>query len=174
MGKILKNVLFIIYIVIAVLVTICLLSYNEMKTTQFGNYSLVIVDSNKWGDDYNKGDLLIVDNSEEILAGETAIFYSRSDRRINLNMAKVEKVEYVNENENTYTFEGDVKISSQYVLGSTRTTNSIPKLGTILGVLESKWGFLFLIVLPALILFLYQVMVVISQIKESRTDDQKE
>ena len=32
-------------------------------------------------------------------------------------------------------------------------------------VLESKWGFLFLIVMPSLILFIYQISVVISEIK---------
>ena len=36
MKKVIRNVLFVVYIVIAAFVTVCLLSYNEMKTTQFG------------------------------------------------------------------------------------------------------------------------------------------
>lgn len=168
MKKVLRNVLFVVYVVIAAFVTICLLSYNEMKTTQFGTYSLVIVDSNKLGEGYNKGDLLIVDNSEAIIKGEKVFFYQKGDREINISIGKVENVERVTETEYTYTLEGELKISGEYVLGSTRTTSAIPKLGTVLGILESKWGFLFLIVLPALILFLYQIMVVISEAKGTK------
>ena len=151
MGKILRNIIFIVYVVIAAFVTICLLSFNEMKTTQFGTYSLVIVDSNELGENYSKGDLLIIDNSEKIVAGEEVFFYTTSDRQININLAKVEEVEFVGDSEYTYTLEGETNVSSKYVLGSSRTTSSIAKLGTVLGILESKWGFLFLIVLPALI-----------------------
>ena len=43
MKKILSNILFVIYVVIAVFVTVCLLSYNDFKVTEFGDYSLVII-----------------------------------------------------------------------------------------------------------------------------------
>ena len=49
-------------------------------------------------------------------------------------------------------------------------TDSIPVVGTVLSVLESKWGFLFLIVLPALLAFFYQITVVVSDIKNSKED----
>ena len=66
MKKTITNVIFIIYVVIAVFVTICLLSYNQFKVTEFGNYSLVIVTDNEMIPDYNKGDLLILDKSVSI------------------------------------------------------------------------------------------------------------
>lgn len=62
----------------------------------------------------------------------------------------------------------DHDVSSQYVLGSAKDTTVIPVVGQILSVLESKWGFLFLIVFPSLIAFLYELTVVFSGIKEER------
>ena len=58
-------------------------------------------------------------------------------------------------------------------MGTTKTATKIPTVGSVLGALESKWGFLFLIVLPALLLFFYQISVVISEIKENKADKGK-
>lgn len=166
----LKNIVFCIYIVIAVFVTVCLLSYNEMKVTEFGDNSLVIVDNDELEPEYQKGDLLIVSNSSAITRGENIFFYSTYNRKIDINLAKVENIERVNEYENSYTLEGERKISGEYVLGPTRTTTQIPKLGMILGIFESKWGFLFLIILPALLAFLNQIVTVFSQLRGNNED----
>ena len=72
--------------------------------------------------------------------------------------------------ETTYTLEGERKISSQYVLGPAETAEVIPGVGTVLGILESKWGFLFLIVLPSLLAFIYQISVVIAELKKSNDE----
>lgn len=67
--------------------------------------------------------------------------------------------------ETTYTFEGDLKKSSDYVLGPAQDADVIPVVGGILSILESKWGFLFLIVMPSLLAFVYQISVVFSEIR---------
>lgn len=170
MKRTILNIIFVVYIVIAVFVTICLLSYNQFKVTEFGNYSLVIVDDDGLAPDYNKGDLVIVDKSVEVIPGDKAFFYSTSDRQTEIMLGEVEDIEKVTETESTYTFEGERKISSEYVLGGETGAEAIPVVGTILSVLESKWGFLFLIVLPALLAFFYQITVVISDIKNSKED----
>ena len=43
-------------------------------------------------------------------------------------------------------------------------------MGTVLNVLESKWGFLFLIVFPSLLAFLYEITVVFSEIKNAKKE----
>lgn len=166
----LKNILFFLYVIIAVFVTVCLLSYNEMKVTEFGDNSLVIIDNEELEPEYQKGDLLIVNKSSAITRGENVFFYSTYNRKIDINLAKVENIERVNEHENSYTLEGERKVSGEYVLGSTRTTTVIPKLGMVLGILESKWGFLFLIILPALLAFLNQIAIVFSQVRGKDED----
>lgn len=170
MKKRILNFIFAIYVIIAVFVTICLLSYNQFKVTEFGSYSLVIINDEKMMPDYNKGDLVIVDKSQEVLPGDKAFFYDTYDRQIEVRLGKVEDLEKVTETESTYTFEGEHKVSSEYVLGGENTTSVIPVAGTILNILESKWGFLFLIVLPVLLMFFNQIIVVIRDIRESKED----
>ena len=170
MKKTITNVIFIIYVVIAVFVTICLLSYNQFKVTEFGNYSLVIVTDNEMIPDYNKGDLLILDKSVPVFTGDKAFFYDTYNRQIEVKLGKVQDLEKVTETESTYTFEGDHKVSSEYVLGGEVSASAIPVAGTVLSILESKWGFLFIIVLPALLMFFHQIMVVIGDIKDSKED----
>ncbi len=170
MKKTILNIIFVIYVIIAVFVTICLLSYNQFKVTEFGNYSLVIINDNELAPDFNNGDLVIVDKSIDVLPGDKAFFYDTYDRQIEIMLGEVEDLEKVTETESTYTFEGERKISSEYVLGGENATSVIPGVGAVLSVLESKWGFLFLIVLPALLAFFYQITVVISDIRNSKED----
>ena len=170
MKKTITNIIFIIYVVIAVFVTICLLSYNQFKVTEFGDYSLVIVTDDEMAPDFNKGDLIIVDKSQEVLPGDKAFFYDTYNRQIEVRLGEVNDLERVTETESTYTFDGDHKVSSEYVLGGENTASVIPVAGTILSVLESKWGFLFLIVLPVLLMFFHQITVVIADLKNSKDD----
>lgn len=70
MKKIIGNIIFIIYAIIAVFVTICLLSYNEFKVTEFGETSLVLIDNEELQPNYNKGDLVIVNRDTRIRENE--------------------------------------------------------------------------------------------------------
>ena len=170
MKKIISNGLFIIYVAIAIFVTVCLLSYNEFKVTEFGDYSLVIISDEGLEPDFNKGDLVIVNKKSKIITGRKAFFYNTYDRQIEIKLGTIEAFERVTNKETTYTLEGERKISSQYVLGPAETAEVIPGVGTVLGILESKWGFLFLIVLPSLLAFIYQISVVIAELKKSNDE----
>ena len=54
MKKILSNILFIIYVVVAIFITVCLLSYNDFKVTEFGDTSLVIIPDDELAPEYNR------------------------------------------------------------------------------------------------------------------------
>ena len=170
MKKNIQNILFIAYIVIAVFTTICLLSYNQFKTSEFGDNTLVLITDNQLEPEFNKGDLVIVNKKDAIVDGEKVFFYDTENREIEIKLGEVTKSEIVTKSETTYTIEGEHKISSQYVLGSAKTASVMPKVATVLSVLESKWGFLFLIVMPALIAFLHQITVVFADIKNAREE----
>ena len=102
-----------------------------------------------------------------IITGRKAFFYNTYDRQIEIKLGTIEAAEKVTATETTYTLEGDRTISGQYILGPSDTAEVIPSIGGILGVLESKWGFLFIIVLPSLLAFIYQISVVISELRNS-------
>lgn len=168
MKRTIGNIIFIIYAIIAVFVTICLLSFNEYKVSEFGDTSLVIVDNEELEPTYNKGDLVIVDKSKRIREGDTIFFYNSSADVVEVTLATVQNVEKVNDSEYTYAIDGDRSISSEYVLGNAKDVTKISNVGTVLGVLESKWGFLILIVFPSLFAFIYEITVVFTEIRDGK------
>lgn len=174
MKKTILNILFSIYLVIAVLLTILLLSYNEFKVTEFGDYSLILITDNALSPDFNKGDLIIVNKKDPILTGRKAFFYDTYNEEIEIRYGVIEGAEKVTATETTYTLEGERRISGEYILGPANTAEVIPNVAIILSVLESKWGFLFIIVFPALILVVNQIGVVWSGIKAAKKEEKEE
>lgn len=167
----LKNFVFGIYIAIAVILTLLLLSYNDFKVSQIGNYTLLKITDSELSPEFNKGELVIVNKDDEVLTGRKAFFYDTINERIEIRLATIEAAERVSSSDITYTLDGDRKISSQYVLGPANTAERIQYLGTVLSVLESKWGFLFLIVFPALVLVVNQIGVVCSNILKALKEE---
>lgn len=171
MKKLISNVVFIAYLLIAIFVTVCLLSYNDYKVTEFGNTSLIIVSDKKMEPDFNKGDLILVDETDEIKEGDKVFYYDTYNQKIKVKLCEIEGVEKVADTQTNYIIDdGEHKISSEYIIGLASEASSIKNLGTILGIVESKWGFLFLIVFPALLAFVNQTMVVANRIREAKKE----
>ncbi|MBR3134341.1 MAG: hypothetical protein IKG56_02655 [Clostridia bacterium] len=162
MKKILFNVLVIIYVVIAIFTTMCLLNYNEYKVSQFGDKTLVIIDKDEEGIDYKKGDLVIVDKKgyESANEGDTLIFYENDGIKI----TKILKKNDFGDAGITFTIDGNYQVVHENVIGIAKNAKVISKVGGILGLLQSKWGFLFLIVFPSLLAFLHQVYELILEL----------
>lgn len=173
MKRTIYNILITIYAIIAVFTTVCLLSFNEYKISVLGNHSLILITDDELSPDYNKGDLVIVDgsNNKKINVGEKIFFYVQEGKEINVSLAQVQKRDIMSSTETTYTIEGESLVSSGNTIGQASTATVIPKVGSVLAVLESKWGFLFLIVFPSLIAFLYEIGVVISEIRASKKEE---
>ena len=164
MVKKLKGILFSVYLIIALGITLLLLGYNDFKITEIGTYSLLLIDNSELAPEFNKGDLVILNKDDEVITGKKAFFYDTYEEKIEVRLGEVQDVEKITTSEKTYTFEGDRKMSSEYVLGPANTAEVIPHLGGVLKVLESKWGFLFIIVFPILILSINQISIVCSNI----------
>lgn len=165
--KILGILLIVCYMGVALFLTVCLLNYNDYNITELGNKSLVIIRDDELEPDFKKSDLVVVTKNQnnEIKRGDMVFFYNTYQNQISVNFGKVQKTQYVNEEETTYFMDGDLGISSEYMLGKAETAKVYSGLGNLLSVLESKWGFLFVIILPILVLFIYQIYAVIIEMK---------
>lgn len=168
MKKVLWNTLVIIYAVIAIFVTICLLSYNDYKITEFGDNSLLIIDNRELEPEFKKGTLVIADKGYKLEEGENVFFYDTSTPEVTIKVAKIEEMQEITRGEITYTLEGNKVVKSEDIIGSADKATSISTVGTILGILESKWGFLALIVFPSLIAFLYELSELFIEIKNAK------
>ena len=166
MKKVFRNILILLYVIIAITITICLLSYNKYRVTVLGETSLIVVESNIFEPDYKKGDLVFVKHHREVELGDK-IFYYNSQAGITLG--KVEKIQPVTDTQTTYSIEGARPISSDYLIGPVKEdTKSIKNAGAILSILGSKWGFLILIILPTIVIFSYQVFKIFADARENK------
>lgn len=167
-----KNIIIILYILLIIFITICLLSYNDYKVTEFGNTTILPVIDENLEPNYSVGDLLILKkNISDISVGDTIFFYRTTFGETVVNFAKVTNVEIVTKTESTITVEGDYMFSSQYFIGKASTARIVPIVGRVISLLESKYGFLFLGVLPSLLIFLYTGYTLFLEV---RTDEEEE
>jgi len=179
MKKVLKIVgwsLLAIIIAVDIFVTVYLLNFNNFAVSQIGKYTFLVIDEKVA--DFDKNDLVIVkkNDNKEIEVGDYIFFYDVKSKENVVNYGKVNSVFEVNEKESTFTMSDNLPLSSQYVIGKSETASSFAYLGLLLSVLSSQWGFLFLVIFPILILFLYQINVFILELQaeKKQTKNKKE
>lgn len=172
-GKILLGIVSIIYLIIVVFLTACLLNYNDYNVTEFSRDTLVIIGRDTVGN-YKEGDLVVVykNLNKDINTGDNIFFYDTTSKENVISFAKVEKAEKVTSTETTFTIEGGYKLSSEYVIGKEETAKAYSKVGKILSILESRWGFVLFVIFPILLIFIYEIYSLIMEIKESKNDEE--
>ena len=94
---------------------------------------------------------MLVDTTQKQEPGEDIFFHATSElgkTTVDIQTLKDKQVSSVT-GETTYVLESK-EIPSDLAIGPTKNSIRIGKFGTILSILESKWGFLILIVFPSL------------------------
>ena len=162
MKRTLGNLVVIVYVVIAIAVTLCLLNYNEYSVTEFGNNTLILITDDSLEPDYNEGDLVVAkkENLKDVAVGDKIFFYNDKD-------IKLGEVKQVNEYEgmsSTFILDGNHQVIEEDVISSEETVKVYSKIGKVLSILESKWGFLFLIIFPSVLAFLHEIFQVIVEL----------
>ncbi len=134
----------IVVIIYVVVVTTFMFFSNEYGYTEIGSFVF---------DNTSNKDLLLIKKDNNINKNDNIYYYEIDDNKYSIKSNKVIKVvkDYKN---SLYKLKNDT-ISSSKVIG--KKVYKIKLLGNILRVLESKVGFLFLVLLPILIVFIYQV-----------------
>ena len=173
MKKILKFIVAVIaiaYIGVIVFVTGCLLFYNQYKVTQINDKTFIIIDDES--DMYKDGDLVIFTRNpnDEIGKSDEIFFYEVTNGTINVVSGTVTKSEKITPTETTFTINNTHIISSESVIGKTKTAIVYPNIGKILYIFESRFGFLLLVILPALIFFFYEIYRLVQDIKTAKVN----
>ena len=165
-GAFLLRFLLVIYIIVALGITVCLLSFNDYRVSEFGDYSLVLITDEEMEPEYKEGDLVIVkkNKAKDINEGDKIFFYSDNQ----LNFAEVAQKEEIEKDRAIFVLEDNTNVVSDDVAGKAETSKSYSNIGMFLSIVESKWGFLFLIVFPSSIAFIYELYSFIVDIKMSR------
>lgn len=163
MKKIITNILIFLFFTLTFIITYCLLSYNKYNITEFKNSTLLI--ANKELEDYDKGSLLVVEKNPKLAIGDKVFYYDTYSPKVKVKIGTINKIEKINEKENTIVLDDEVSISSEYVFGNTKYTEVYPTIGSIFSILTSKWGYLIIIIFPMLLAFIYEIYEIIKEIK---------
>lgn len=162
-----------IYGIIAIILTVCLLKYNDYNITEFKDKSLIIVGDDELRPDFNNGDLVVVykNKNVDIQVGDKIFFYDTYQNQVSVNLGSVIDKEVITKDETTFIMDGEYALSSEYVIGAAKTSKVYPNMGKVLGILESRFGFLFIIIFPILILFIYEIYAVIKELKSPEDEE---
>lgn len=163
-----------------IFLTGCLLFVNDFGHTQFGKYTLIEVDKGQASllDGVEDGDLLVIKNGEDIVKGNIIYYYSVINEQY---FVKKSAVTEIKEDSFGAMYTVDVSnkaetaaIPDKKVIGNYISVHR--RLGKILTVLESKIGFLFLVLLPMMCIFIYHVysFIVILKFEKNDLDEEDE
>lgn len=152
-----------IFFAFAISITILLLNFNKYGLTQFENTTFVMVSEQIASESFKKGDLVLVKSKKisELEVGDEIFTY----RIIANNKVLVEigKVGQIYLDEDAVAFENGDIFSNEFIIGTADKTYN--KIGTYLSIVESKWGFLFIVLVPCLLIFIYEIYALIVEIK---------
>ena len=167
MKRKLGAVLFVIYSIIAIAVTVLLLSFNEYNCSEIGDYTFYIVNNDAFEPQYKEGSILIIKNTNDkhVNVGDEMFLYkvinSQEFEVVNARLLqKIQQGRHI-----VYSLDNGESYATDYFIGKADDTIVIEGWGTLLAILESKWGYLFCIVIVSLLLFLQEVFDLIIELK---------
>ena len=152
----------------SIFVTVCLLSYNDFRVSTFGKTSLLIIDSEEMEPDFEEGDLLIIkrNSDSKINIGDKVFYYnSAKDSDVWVYYDTVQEKIPLTRDETTFVLNSQ-KVSGEYIIGRAEGAKVMHKVGTLLAIFTSRWGFMFLVIFPMLFAIIYEIMMIIEARRE--------
>ena len=149
-----------VYFIIAIIITIGVLNYNEHNLTELGG-KVYIKATEKLGN-YNKGDLIIIKNREGYKAQDNVFYCKLKNDKCVVSYGIIESM-----TSGSPTIWGE-DVSNKLIIGIDNDVTVIPAMGSILNVMESTYGYLVLIVLPILLAFIYIINSIVKEVKNKK------
>ena len=176
MKKVLGSIVFVIYAIIAITVTLLLLTYNEYNCSEIGGYTVYIVNDDSLEPEYKQGSILLIKHtSDKNLKENDGMFLykvlnSQEYEVVNKTLqSKTQQGRHI-----TYVTTDDENYASDYLIGKESDTIVINGWGYVLSLLESKWGYLFCIVIVSLLLFLQEAFELAMELKYGEGSKKKQ
>jgi hypothetical protein len=168
-----KGLLISIWVLAAVISTICLISYNDFMVSEIGNYSIFIIDNDRLEPDFKEHDLVIVKKVTEgnYKVGEKAFFYLDNPQdQVFINYGEITSITEEDHAEDSYYFGKDV-VAHGKMIGKANGARVFHGLGLILSIFESRWGFMFLVIFPTIFAIVYEVYSIIEEARSNKDEE---
>lgn len=164
-----KGIIIGAWVLIAIFATICLISFNDFRVSEFGPYSLFVIDNDDLEPNFIKNDVVIVKKEKETdyNAGDKVFFYlGNTETQSYINLGEIYSIERYDRSLDTIHFDSNTKVTSDFVIGKANNAIIWHKVGLLLNIFESRWGFLFLIILPTLFAIVYEIYYISIEVKK--------
>ncbi len=170
-GKFLLYIFEFIIIIYVIVITTFLLFRNKYGYTEVANTTFVPlkIDTAEYIKDGKEGNLLVVKKTSNLKEGDLIYYYTTEDERYIVKSDYIKSV-FNGDGNKLYTLNDEVgsTVVSTRVLG--KYANQYAGFGTIFGLLTSKFGFLFLVLLPIMCIFIYQLYSLIMVLKYEKVE----
>lgn len=166
--KLILGIIAIIFFSFVIFNTVLLLNINKYGVTQFDNISIITIKNEVTSENYKKGDVVIVQSKklENIIIGDEIFVYKT--QKTGAPIIDFGIVGEVHNEDDAISFENGATYSSDLMIGS--ATKIYNNIGTYLNIVQSTWGFLFLILLPSFLIFIYELYAIIVEIKYGKEE----
>lgn len=166
--KVIGAILFVLYSIIAIIVTVLLLSYNDYNCSEIGGYTIYTVNDDSLEPEYDQGSILMMEGTSDkhVNIGDEMFLYKVINSQEYEIVTRTLKNKVQQGRHIVYECEEGETYASEYFIARVEDTKVIGSpWGTILSILESKWGYLFCIVVVSLLLFLQEVFNLVIEIR---------
>lgn len=174
--KIVMRVIEVIVIAYVIIMSTCLLCRNKYGYTQFDTKTLISIGNKdtKYLKEFSKNSLVVFEEKdiEDIKVGDKVYYYAVENEKYVIKQDKI--VDTQGEASDTlYKFEKnpDVAVAGAKVIGTYEKTYKT--WGGVKLFLESRIGFLIFVLLPILLLFIYEIYDLVVTVKYDDTETNK-
>lgn len=158
----------VIFFAFVIAMTIILLNINKFGVSVIDNRSLVMIREDIASDKYVKGDLVLVKAKkiEDIKIGDEIFVYKVDKaRKVTIDVGIVGGVHL---EDVAISFKNGATFDMEYVIGVADEVHH--NIGTYLSIVQSTWGFLFIILVPSFLIFIYQLYALVVEIKYGKDE----
>ena len=163
------SILILLFLGFTIFLTILVFNNNKYGLSQFDETTILVIKKSFASENYKKGDLVIVESKpiKDYKIGEDVFTYHLDGQGgVNINFGRIGQV---HEQDKAITYENGETYSEEFIMGV--GTKKYEKIGTYYGIIMSKWGFLFIILIPNFFIFVYQLYTLIIEIKFRKDDE---
>lgn len=174
--KIFLRIVEVVVIAYVILMSTCLLCRNKYGYTQFGEKTLISIGNKDTKDlkEFPKNSLVVFEevDTDDIKVGDSVYYYAVKNEKYIITKGKVLEIQG-EASDTLYKFEEnqDVAVAGSKVIGTSDETYDT--LGGIKLFLESRIGFLIFVLLPILLLFIYEIYDLVVTVKYDDGDSDK-
>jgi hypothetical protein len=169
----LKGLLVSIWLLFAIVSTICLISYNDFSVSEIGNHSVFVIDNDRLEPTFKEYDLVIAKKVTQgkYKEGDYAFFYLENPAdAVYINYGKITKIVSADHAESSYYF-GDDIVAHSKMIGLANQAKIYHHWGLVLSIFESRWGFMFLVIFPTIFAIVYEIYSIIEEARADKHDE---